>query len=208
MADDCFVTVRPPLDAGERKTFVVLGAPRGGTSMIAGSLRLAGIFMGEGLGGQHEDPAFKREAVEDKLAAIADRNRRFHTWGWKLPRTVHFFDEIKHALVNPHLIVVYRNTLAVARSSARRDRRPLDLHLIKVATRHYSKVFDIIDGNDMPTAIVAYEAAVAQPRLYAERLVKYCGVEPTGEMLEEISAFVGGKPGYTEIPGEVLPRRA
>jgi hypothetical protein len=41
------------------KTYVVLGAPRGGTSMPAGAMRLAGIFMGDDLDpANNEDRAF------------------------------------------------------------------------------------------------------------------------------------------------------
>jgi hypothetical protein len=50
------------------KTLVVLGSPRGGTSMLAGLLRELGVHMGDRIDRHnHEDQAFLSEDLEQLL---------------------------------------------------------------------------------------------------------------------------------------------
>jgi len=48
IAGRCFVLFNPK-ELGEKRTFCVLGSPRGGTSMASGLLRMLGVSMGENL---------------------------------------------------------------------------------------------------------------------------------------------------------------
>lgn len=132
------------------KTFVVLGAPRGGTSLLAGSLHSAGVFMGpvHRLGGQYEDPDFKipirvakrgNEAERLLLPRIVERNAQHPSWGWKVPNSIYYIRQVQHLLINPTYLFIYRDPVAIARSSARHDRRNWLLHrrrLLRVARGH------------------------------------------------------------------------
>ncbi len=70
-----------------RRTFVVLGCPRGGTSLVAGALHTAGVYMGN-LGNyyQYEDRDFKippkqaDQALETLAPVIRQRNRKYPYW--------------------------------------------------------------------------------------------------------------------------------
>lgn len=114
-----------------RRTFVVLGCPRGGTSLVAGALSAAGVAMGESdfERERYEDQAFKIEPTEAHTAPrvllplIAERNRTHEYWGWKLPNTIYYIDRIKHLLIEPTWLIVYRDPEAIARSSAKHDGR-------------------------------------------------------------------------------------
>src|SRR5687768_290341 len=77
-------------------TFVVLGAPRGGTSMVAGALHHLGLFMGQPLSqGSYEDAtlitAISRQNLGTVKKTIAARNREHAVWGWKQPAQVDYF---------------------------------------------------------------------------------------------------------------------
>jgi len=55
----CGFFVGPTARWNEPRTYIVLGAPRGGTSMCAGAMRIAGIPMGENIASRsNEDRDF------------------------------------------------------------------------------------------------------------------------------------------------------
>ncbi len=157
MADDVFGVLRRP-NSNPQKTIVVLGAPRGGTSMVAVTLRKLGVMMGEKLGPQHEDRSFRREVpLADMIATVERRNAGYDLWGWKLPNNVYYLEDLLPHLRNPHLVAVFRNPYSVSRSSAARDGREYEARLLRIAANHTKRVVDLIAKLDHPTAITAFE---------------------------------------------------
>ncbi|GEM_PF-1407476 len=115
-----------PKPAVTERTFVVLGCPRGGTSLLAGALHASGIYMGDFRTAQYEDPAFKVRPGDARrnpnieaclLPVIEARNRTHRYWGWKVPNSIYYIQQIRHLLVNPVFLFVYREEEAIARSS-------------------------------------------------------------------------------------------
>jgi hypothetical protein len=142
--DNPAFVVNPPTQDTE-KTVVVLGAFRGGTSMVARALLELGVFMGERFGERlvyknFEDLDFQellhRSAIFDQkhlstydfppavidavieLAMQRDRNHRI--WGWKYPGTAPYLLHTRLAsqLRNPHFITVFRDPVAVFQHEA------------------------------------------------------------------------------------------
>jgi hypothetical protein len=137
--------VNPPT-ADVEKTVVVLGAFRGGTSMVAQLLMELGVFMGE----EFAAPDQEYENIEDRefqdllhrwellekdvitpsdipvgvmgalLALIEKRNREHALWGWKYPGTVIWclHAGLSGYLRHPHFITVFRDPLAVFQHEA------------------------------------------------------------------------------------------
>src|SRR5215469_5858876 len=127
MADDVFGVLRPT-NSDPKKTVVVLGAPRGGTSMVAAALRKLGVAMGENLGHQHEDRSFRAEVpLEEMIATVKKRNETHDLWGWKLPNNIYYLEQLFPHLRNPHFVAIFRNPYSISRSSAERDRRAYEL---------------------------------------------------------------------------------
>ena len=79
------IQVIKPLKNTDPKTLVVMGCPRGGTSAVSGLLHHSGIYMGDSLGHQYEDPGFhhwlersygkRDQEVKRRIAVIQQRNR-------------------------------------------------------------------------------------------------------------------------------------
>lgn len=201
MADDVFYVMKSPeVYKGSRRTFIVMGAPRGGTSLVAGSLRLAGVYMGDGLGNQHEDPEFRREvSLEDKLKSVKKRNEEHEVWGWKLPDSIYYVRDLMDKLINPCFIVVYRNPFSIAKSSSERDEAPFDISLLGHPNFHYRKIFEILRDYEVPTALVSYESAVNDPSVFSEKILEFCNVDDDGSREKEISNFVNPKKGYQDL---------
>lgn len=200
------VLIRPASEQVKR-TYVVLGAPRGGTSMLAGIMRILGIYMGpaDQLGHQHEDPAFRMEtSLETKLDTIRARSDQHDVWGWKMPNSIHYIEQIEEHIVNPHYVAIYRNPLSIAKSSAQRDGRDFDLNLIDVATNHYAKMNGFLRDNTHPCIAASFESARAKPRAFASELASFCQVTTNQEVLDRCFQFVHRKPGYKRIDRFIL----
>jgi hypothetical protein len=112
-----------------KKTYVVLGCPRGGTSLLAGSLVAAGVHMGECQTRQYEDPEFKIHprqadcAISYLSPVIRHRNLNLKEWGWKVPNSIYYIRNISDYLINPVYLFIYRDVASIARSSCKHDGR-------------------------------------------------------------------------------------
>ena len=192
-----------------KKTFVVLGCPRGGTSLIAGALAASGIAMGKFRTSQYEDPDFnirRTDAtdinIEAKLlGAIQQRNETHEYWGWKLPNNIYYIEKIRHLLINPVFIFVYRDTEAVARSSAKHDKRnwrQYKARLFEVAKRHTTliKNYELTVADD--SASFEFEDIKKDIDGFIDELAAAISpLEPDSEILKQ---FVNREGGYSELP--------
>jgi hypothetical protein len=89
-----------------------MGSPRGGTSLLAGVLHRAGVYMGAFRTKQYEDPEFKIpperafDAVAQLAPVIRSRNAQYEYWGWKLPNK-HLLHPESEAAPDPSAIPVH-----------------------------------------------------------------------------------------------------
>ena len=111
------------LASGEPRTLIVLGAARGGTTMVAQMLHDLGVCMGQGLDSTYQDGAMNGicRALFDGQITIAHpvieqvlrhRDRQFAVWGWKFP--THIFEQLYDKTRHPHVIAVFRDPVAIA----------------------------------------------------------------------------------------------
>lgn len=186
-----------------RRTFVVLGCPRGGTSLIAGALSAAGVYMGEYRTTQYEDPQFKIPPKEagDALArltpVIAARNRQHRYWGWKVPNNVYYIERVRHLLINPCFLFVYRDPERIARSSARHDGRDWSEqgeHLLRVAVNHTERVRAFQATLHAGVHVFQLEAIHADPAGFVDELRKV--VAPLTPDRQRLLQFVNPEGGY------------
>lgn len=189
-------------------TFVVLGCPRGGTSLVAGALQAIGIHMGAFTTHQFEDPDFKLDPKIAKrsrdldslfLPLINERNTRFVRWGWKVPNAIYYIEKIRHLLVNPIFIFVYRDEEAIARSSAKHDGKMWWLHkkrLLKVARNHSQLVQNFqqkLDPTDL-SIVIQLEKVQANPQVLVDAFSRL--MELNDAQIQAIEGFVQPKGGY------------
>lgn len=173
-----------------KKTFVVMGVSRGGTTMVAGCMRLLGIDMGDDIDPIcQEDRAFHHKTVNEVRNLIVTRNEQKDVWGWKFPHTHDFFFEISQVIVNPHLIFVFRDVYAVAESFNKRSSMPLNVGLREAWSR-YGKVISVAEKIDCPKIFFSYEHAILNKQKYTMALSDFCGVELNNELLAKIIDFI------------------
>ena len=199
---DTFAVIRPVSYETARRTVVVLGAPRGGTSMVSGALACLGVYMGDDIGHQKEDPRFREETPpETKRAAIAANNAAHMVWGWKLPNTIYYYGALHPQLINPVFVSVYRNPFGVARSSARHDGTALTQDLVDVPIRHYTAMHRTIDAHpQVPLAACSFETATRSDRKeqFVDALAAFVGLTPSPAQRAAALDFVDYGKGYQD----------
>jgi hypothetical protein len=186
-----------------RRTFVVLGCPRGGTSLLAGALHHAGVNIGRFQSTQYEDPDFKLPVAEAPNAlarlapAIRARNEQFEHWGWKLPNNIYYIGSIAHLLVNPTYLIVYRDPREIARSSARHDGRDWDAeeqNLLAAANAHTALLRRFEQSFAARCRVFHLEAIHGAPVAFVDRFIALLAPLPVDR--DRLLAFVDPAGGY------------
>jgi hypothetical protein len=179
-------------------TFVVLGAPRGGTSMVAGALHHLGLFMGHPLvPATYEDTALISAITHRKLdivkKTINERNERYPIWGWKQPSHVQYFVEnVVPLLRNPVFLVVYRDLVA----TANRNRIAVGADLVASMTataRLYDRITAFISTTTSGVMVLSYEKALNDGAGFVAALADIAGVTSESRR-REATVFVQPSP--------------
>ena len=180
------------------KTVVIIGAPRGGTSMVAGTVRELGINLGQRLGENHEDPKFLKKDLDHIRDAIALRNEQNETWGWKMPHSTEYIDEIEEDLRNPHVIMVWRNTLATSISQV--NRSGSDIHTaLQFSTNRVQDMVDKVAKLSCPVLLVDYDRATVYKEDFIDALAEFVGAEMNDEMRQNCLRFIDPSVGYQQV---------
>ena len=185
-------------DHSAPKTVVIAGAARGGTSMVAGTVREMGINLGERLGENHEDPQFLPLELDIIRARIQERNESLDTWGWKMPHSLGYLDEIEPDLRNPHIILVWRNSLATALSHVTRSGAGIDESLT-YSTRRTLDMVEKLRLIKSPVLLVNYEQAAQHPEDFTETLAQFLGVDLDQQMRKNCLRFIDPETGYKQV---------
>jgi len=168
-------------------TVVILGVPRGGTTMVAGVAQRCGLFIGDNLPGNLEDPRFVRSDASGLEDVVAESNQKRKIWGWKYPRAADYLSELLPKLRNPRLVVVWRDPLATAsRGISRGD--TVDKSLKRVVS-FQTKNIRLIQEANCPILHVSYERAISEPLSFAETLAGFIGGSMPADT-QELIAFM------------------
>ena len=152
---------------------------------------------------QYEDPDFglpstlAPEAAARLAPTIRSRNAQFEYWGWKFPDNIYYIRNVLHLLVNPVFLIIYRDPLAIARSSARHDGRNWSeqgQRLLYDAIMHTAKVRAFQQTLATPFHIFELEAIHADPSAFVDRLGE--ALQPLAVSREQQLRFVDRGGGY------------
>lgn len=188
----------------KKRTVVVLGVERGGTSMAAGLVRAMGINMGQRAGLNHEDPLFLTDETERLENRIKIRNNQEDVWGFKVPKSSLMLDFYEKHLRNPFYIVVYRNPVAIIDSWLQRggDNNPLGVMDRIIA--YQNSIFEMMNRTKAPILMLNYERALQNDIARAqtvEDIAKFVDVELTDETLARATGMMTGDgQGYVNLP--------
>ncbi len=196
------------LEASPKRTIILFGNPRGGTTMVANVVRSMGVFLGDDLPVNLEDSNFnwdiltrqnpassKTEMLAFIRESIGQRNSGYDVWGWKYPRIDAYFHDIESDLVNPMLICVFRDVVASTwRGVVRRNEPPLNL--LRRALEVQANNLNLVDQSGLPALLISYEQAIADPLGLASSLSQFMSFNLSDEQLRLHSRKVNPSLGY------------
>ena len=152
-------------------TVVVVGQPRGGTSVIAGLCHLIGATMGADIDPSNmEDRTFlgilsapDRQLALKQAVKTLDRLGPFR--GFKDPLVIEYLDDLLLLLENPILVFVLRDVVAIAERESIEGSEFL-LALATSDARRRKKIDLLTTGslNGIPHCVISYERALAEPQ--------------------------------------------
>jgi hypothetical protein len=175
-------------DRQTKRTVVVFGVTRGGTSMVAGAVRGFGIHLGTNLPVNNEDPDFTYKPIAHMKAAISERNTAHANWGWKFPMAANYLDELLPALRNPILVIVARDVAATASALTRWHNRE-STAAISEALLQTQKNFMLCLRWQIPALLVSYERATVEPENFLAELSVFLDL-PLAVKQDRLLAFM------------------
>jgi len=173
-------------------TVVVLGPPRSGTSMIAGILRILGVYMGQCNESNNEDPRFNKRHSIESIRALITANNAAHPqqWGWKEPSTHIYFTEVADLVRTPFFVVSYRNIMASAASKLKHTDSGDVGKLTGSYASHYLRISKLLNNSPAPRLYVNFEKALQDPLGLAEHLSqRFFGVALDRDMHDKITRY-------------------
>lgn len=170
-------------------TVVVAGPIHSGTSIVAGTLRHLGVFMGDTfrVEGTHEDTLFAAYTPSPELVAyVRHRNKDHSVWGFKWPVMRAWFNSIEPFLREPKYIYCHRELIP------KMEKYGLANFAEALAEASYwaGKLVGkdvLVLGFDMPQ-----EARI-------KAIVEYLNLTPTREQLDSALSFYNKERGYHAI---------
>jgi hypothetical protein len=181
-----------------QKTILVLGAGRGGTSMVAGTLAKLGIYMGESLSSYYEDGILANcVTANDKQQArniIAARNEKYPVWGFKKPslRLWFWLDLFRQ----PVYIVVFRDIFATANRRVISLDKSLLAEMFKIALINLGLV-TLLRFSKRPAFILSYEKALLAPEQFVGELCDFLGMSDNVKFNDAVEFIKPSPTAYT-----------
>lgn len=179
------------------ETFIVAGSPRTGTSLIAGTLHILGIPMGESWvkEGTYEDIDFaKSEKFTNEICdTIWKRNQSSEKWGFKWPLAWKYMWIIASQLKQPKVIYTYRNIVSL------QNKRP-DISIFRhMKTLGFWGSF--LEIHRYPVIFIDYDEAISNdPSVLVDKLCEFCELKPTKSVRKKAIDFnTKGKEYNTKI---------
>lgn len=184
-------------------TVPVIGCPRGGTSMVTGTLISLGVCMGEDLANRYqlEDAPFRSDTMTNKmLQTVSKMDEKYNKWGFKYPNSVYYMRQLIPNLRNPHPVFIFRNHLSIAESSASRDKNTkFGPYLLSTAYRHETAMTSLLSSMSFPAALYSFEAALAAPKDFIDSLIEFLHITPTQQQIQKAMDWISPRKGYQDI---------
>jgi hypothetical protein len=160
----------------EKRQIVVIGAARGGTSLVAGALYHLGVFTGDKSNAPVFEDVLLSEAFEsndlEQAKAIVDRYTEEHdVWAWKRPAALNYLDKIEAIIPNPFYIFIFKDIFAIANRNNISMKADIGKGL-QNALANYGKIVDFVSNIDKPVMLVSAEKALQNKESFVNALIE------------------------------------
>lgn len=182
----------------QMQTIIVTGLDRGGTSAVAGLLRIIGIDMGENIDVlTHEDNWASKYFTDEGEDLIKKRNKK-NIWGFKLPNMINELDKLER-FRSPLVILVTRDPLASASFKEDKLERESFLDEIKKRTLRLAEMFEKVVKKER-YLLVSYEKLIIDKEKQIRKILDFIHFDINEETMEVCKDFLEPSKGYYPIP--------
>ncbi len=144
--------------------------------MVAGMLAAHSIHIGSNYGNNYEDPIFESRRIPAIKEAIKSNNKDHDIWGWKYPEAAYYLDRIWDDLINPHVIVVYRDLVATSMAHIRWHGRIPKVAFSNVLLDN-QRNFNLLMRRNCPQLWVSYEKSISHPTNFKNELSNFLDIQ-------------------------------
>jgi hypothetical protein len=184
---------------------LVLGAARGGTSMVAGVLSKLGVFLGP----EADSPVFESHKLSEILLGksdkkakdvVAELNAEHRVWAWKRPAAIYELSRTMKRMQPALVIMVFRDPIATAtrRSMAVSDLQVKNIGMLsehfQMVLNEYNEMLALASGLKVPFAMVSYDTAVRVPENFVSDLVEFLSIDATSQQVSAAVEFIKPSP--------------
>lgn len=183
-------------DIPDKRTVVVLGTARGGTSIVAGSLYHLGLPMFGACSPVYEDvklsSAFEDNDNERYRTIIKEYNVN-DVWAWKRPSSINYLDIIEAEVRNPFYVVIMRDVLSVGLRNGLSMGHDL-IPSIKAAQEQQRILVDFVANTRSPVLMLSVEKIKQYPNNFIATLTDFINVTPSQNQIERAIEFIEPEP--------------
>jgi hypothetical protein len=168
-----------------KKTIFVLGAARGGTSLLALLLKNIGVYMGDSETPYHEDAVFQSGNEINIKKIITERNTKYDIWGVKYPAIIFSIEKYRHLITNPVYLIIYRDIYQIASSASKRHGVPFDLAISEASMTYEHIANRFVNLFPEPLLVASYEKMLKNPLDALRGIVDFLGIPPFNAIQEK-----------------------
>jgi len=169
--------------------------------MVAGVVRELGVNLGKNLGNNHEDPQFITKDLQAIRALVAARNAQLGTWGWKMPHSSEYLEELLPDLRNPFVIIVFRNLLATANSQMKRSDTTFE-RAFTFSRNRLAQIASIVPKLKCPLMLVDYEEATSKPDRFVQEVASFLHLPHDPDAVARAIEMINPEVGYRRLSAE------
>ena len=173
---------------------LVLGTPRGGTSVVAGICHVLGVPMGVNLDRSNvEDRLFHDMLASSEImhlvqSYVADVTSEKQLVGVKNPAMIDRLAEFYGCIPNPLLVVVSRDVFA----TAQREECSGEAFMtgLRAAIRRKYAILEFVESVEDPLIVVSYERLLSDPGAATEALSQFIHGQANPRLIELAATLV------------------
>lgn len=184
----------------DKRTIVVVGTPRSGTSLVAGSLAHLGLFMGDkAVAPVYEDhrlcKAFEGDSKtdEDPSDILHEYNEANDVWGFKRPAALHYLQTIHDTVRNPIYIVIFRDLFAIAN----RNKISMNTDIVtnmKRTLKEYKAIVTFLEKANPRALLVSNEKILHDKENFVHAVNSFGGLNANKTQINAALDFINPNP--------------
>jgi len=171
-----------------KRTIIIGGNFRGGTTATTRVFQTVGVYMGPParMGFNQEDIAFQRVFHQRRTinkaalqALIKRRNKERGIWGFKYPGIYNYLTDTVELFRAPHVVLVLRDPVAVARSEYKRTgaRFPSVLNEVPRVNAKIINTANILHARGIPVYLLSFEHLLTRTWETVAGLYAFAGIK-------------------------------